>query len=608
MAVIKSTDLDFEAIKESLKEYLQKSPDFKDYNFEASGLSSVLDVLAYNTHINGLVANFAINEAFLNSAQLRASVISHAEALGYNVRSKTASTANVNLTINTSLVTPTTVTLPAYTEFTAVVDGVSYKFLTTEDYVGYNNGSGIFTFRTTGGSEIIPLKEGTQKTKTFLVGDVEENQIYVIPDQNADTSTLDVKLYTSSSSSTFFTYTNINNQVRIEPTSRVYIIKESPNEFYEITFSDGNVLGISPRAGEKIVTNYISCSGEEANGATSFVADDTINISNADYVLNVTTVTQSSGGSEKESISSIKLNAPLAFASQQRLVTSDDYQALIKERYSDTIDDVAAWGGQDNIPPEYGKVFVSLNFKNGVLSSSQDIIKGSIQNTLSNNLAVMSISTEFVDPVSVYLELGTDFNFDPDLSGDTLQTVESQVRNTMLNYFANNLSTFNSVFRRSNLLSEIDDLSPAILNTRMEVKVQQRFVPTLGIAKNYSILFPMTIAAPDDENLVLTSSRFIYNGQDCNLQNKLKNNIIQIINEFDEVVIDNIGNYNQANGVVTLLNFSPSSFDGEAIKISVFPANQSTIRPLRNYILELDQGVSFARANIDYQNTAVTLT
>lgn len=608
MAVIKSTDLDFDAIKQSLKEYLEKSEDFKDYNFEGSGLSSILDVLAHNTHINGLIANFAINESFLNSSQLRASAISHAESLGYNVRSKTASTANVNLSVQTNLTTPSVITLPAYTEFTTVVDGISYKFLTTEEHLGFNDGQGTFTFRTTTGSNNIELKEGTRKTKTFLVSDADDDQIYVIPDINADTSTLDVKLFDGVSSSTFFTYTNINDQVRVVPTSRVYIPREAPNGFYELTFSDGNVLGISPQPGQKIVCNYISCSGEDANGATSFTADNTVNISNNNYALNVTLVTASSGGSEKESVASIKLNAPLAFASQQRLVTSEDYQALIKERFSDTISDVAAWGGQDNIPPEYGKVFVSLNFKEGVLPTTQDVVKGSIRNTLSDNLAVMSITTEFVDPVTTFLELSTDFNFDPDLSGDTVQSVESQVRNAMSQYVEDNLDTFNEVFRRSNLLSQIDDLSPAILNTRMEVKIQQRFQPTLGLPKNYTIIFPTAIAAPDDVDLRLISSRFIYNGQDCNLQNKLNSNVIQVINEFDEVVVDNIGNYSESNGVVNLISFRPTSFDGASIKISVFPANQSTIRPLRNYILSIDEGVSFARALIDYQNTAVTLT
>ena len=608
MTIIKSTDLDFDKIKQSLKEYLKKSETFADYNFEASGLSSILDVLAHNTHMNGLIANFGLNEAFLNSAQLRSSVISHAEALGYNVKSKTAATANVTLSVSTNLISPSTIALPPYTEFTTVVDGVSYKFLTTEEYIGFNDGTGLYTFRSSDGSAIIPLKEGTRKTKTFYVSDLQENQIYVIPDLNADTSTLDVKLYDGPSSSTFYAYTNINNTVRIQDTSRVYIIKEAPNGFYEMTFSDGNVLGLSPQAGQKIVVNYISTSGEGANGASSFTPDDTINISNDNYTLNLTVLTGSTGGSEKESIESIKLNAPLAFSAQQRLVTGEDYQALIKERYSDTIDDVAAWGGEENIPPEYGKVFVSLNFKDGVLDTSRDLIKGSIKTTLTDNLAIMSVTTEFIDPVTCFLELGTDFNFDPDLSGDTVQAVEAQVRNLQQNYVIDNLSTFNAVFRRSNLLSLIDDLSPAILNNRTEVKIQQRFSPTVGLAKSYTIYFPMAIAAPDDENLVLTSSRFIYNGQDCNLQNKLSSNIIQVINEFDEVVVDNVGNYNSGTGVISLVNFKPSSYDGDEIKISVFPANQSTIRPLRNYILELDQGLSFARAVIDYQNTAVTLT
>lgn len=607
MAVIKSSDLDFDTIKNSLKTYLQQSNTFSDYDFEASGLSNILDVLAHNTHINGLIANFAINESFLSTAQLRSSVVSHAETLGYNTRSKTASTANLNLSISTTLTSPGVISLQAYTPFTAVVDGVSYNFLTTEEVIGYNNGSGLYTFRTSTNSTSIPVKEGKLKTKTFIVGDDADEQVYVIPDINADTSTLSVKLFDSISSSTFFTYNDINTQVRVTDTSRVYIIREAPNSYYEMTFSDGNVLGVSPKAGQKIEVQYISCTGANANGASTFTPNGTFNINDVNYNITTTTVTNSSGGSERETIESIKLNAPLAFASQQRLVTSDDYQALIKERYSSTLEDVSAWGGQDNVPPEYGKVYISLNFKDGVLDTVKDTVKGAIDTILSQNLSVMSITTEFEDPVFTFLELGCDFNFDPDLSGNTVQTVEAQAKNLISNYVKNNLNTFNAVFRKSNILSQVDGLTPAILDSKMEVKLQQRFVPTTGLLKTYTLTFPVTLADPDDELLIVTSSRFVYNGVSCSLQNKLNTNIIQVIDEFDNIIVDNIGNYNSANGRVQLIDFKPSSFDGDSIKVSVFPANQDTVKPLRNYILSIDDGLSFARATIDFQNTAVTL-
>ena len=608
MAIIKSTDLDFDTIKGSLKEYLKKTDEFKDYNFEASGISNILDVLAHNTHMNGLIANFALNEAFLSSAQLRSSVVSHAQTLGYTSRSKTGSQANISLQIFTNLLTPSFVTLPAYTEFSSSVDGISYTFMTTEDYIGSNNGAGTYTFATSSGDTSIPIKEGIRKTKTFLVGEVLENQVYVIPDESIDTSTLSVKLYESPSSSVFLNYSNLDDAVRIDEFSRVYKISESPNGYYELSFGDGILLGDQPKAGTKLLVEYLSVKGSPANGANVFVATDTFNINQVEYELVPTTVTFASGGAEREGINSIKFNAPLAFAAQQRLITADDYRALILERYSNDVDDVVAWGGNDNIPADYGKVFVSLNFKDNVLSNTQDLIKGAIKTTLSENLAIMSIDTEFVDPQTTFLEITTIFNFDPDLSGDTIQTTESLIKDTINSYVNTNLSTFNAVFRRSNVLSIVDDLSPAILNSRMEVRIQQRFLPNVNVIKDYTLAFPVTIANPDDDEYTILSSRFVYLGQDCLIQNELESNKLRIVNIANEVVLDNIGEFNPDTGVVYIRGFQPTSITGDIMKISVLPANQSTIRPLRNYIITVDEGASFATGIIDYQNTSVTLT
>lgn len=608
MAVIKSTDLDFDTIKQSLKEYLKKTDEFKDYNFEASGLSNILDVLAHNTHMNGLIANFVINESFLSSAQLRSSVVSHAATLGYNGSSRVGATAYVNLTINTNLLSPSFVTLPAYSEFTASVDGISYTFMTTESTVGVNDGTGNYVFRTSSQNTNIPIKEGTKKTKTFIVGELSEEQIYVIPDANMDTSSMSVKSYVSPSSADFFNYVNVEDVVRINETSRVYILRESPNGYYEMSFGDGVLLGEQPQPGNKIVVEYLSVSGSAGNGASQFIANDTFTISANEYEITVTPQTNSAGGSEKENIQSIRVNAPLAFAAQQRLVTADDYKALILEKYSNNVSDVIAWGGNDNIPPDYGRVFVSMNFKDDVLQATQDQIKGEISSVLNENLAIMSIDIEFVDPATSFLEIVTTFNFDPDLSSSTLQSLESQVRETVNAYVNTELSTFNSVFRRSNVLSIVDDLSPAILNSRMEVKLQQRFVPSTTILKDYNINFPVKIANPDDVEYSVISSRFVYNGQDCLIQNQLLSNKLRIVNISNEVVVDNIGEFNADTGAVLIRGFMPEQITGAEVKVSIVPANQSTIKPLRNYIITVDEAASYSTGLIDYQNTEVTLT
>lgn len=611
MAVITSTSLDFDQIKQALKTKLQASSEFADYDFEASGLSNILDVLAYNTHINGLIANIATNETFLNSAQLRSSVVSHAETVGYFPSSKTASTAEVSISIATSDTVTTTATLPVFSEFTGSIGDTTYTFQTTEAFTATNDGSGNFAFTDDNGLTTLKIKEGTRKTKSFIVGDSTEEQIYVIPDANVDKTTLQVKVFDTTTSSAFTTYTDVQNVVRIDSTSTVFIVRETPNGFFEVIFGEGNVLGQSPSAGNKIEITYIASNGADANDITSFSAVADVTIAGTDYTPSVTTVTNSAGGDEKESIQSIKRNAPLVFASQQRMVTAEDYKAIIGQRFTQVLKDVSAWGGEDNVPAEYGKVYVSLNFKDSISSSVQTATKNNIANTLTKNLAIMSIDTEFVDPSDTFVELIVDFDFDPDLTGVTLDTTQNNIKNTLATFFTDNLGTFNSVFRQSAILTEIDQLSPAILNSSLSVKLQVRFVPTLNTISNYTIDFPVLIASPDDETRIVTSSRFTFDGKTCILRNRLSSNVIEVFDTVNNTVIsDNVGSYSTTDGTITLTGFGAllSAFIGDAIQISVIPKNQQTIKPLRNYILKLDQGKTVARGTIDNQNTSTSLT
>lgn len=610
MATIQSSDLDFDSIKQNLKTYLQRSTEFQDYDFEASGLSNILDVLAYNTHINGLIANLGINESFLSSAQLRASVVSHAETLGYRPRSKTASVAEVTLSLATGDTTVASVNLPQYSTFTASVDGVSYTFQTLEQYTAANDGAGNFSFLTSSGSSTIPITEGTVRTKTFIVGDTADEQVFIIPDTELDTTTLNVNVYDTVTSSSATQYTNIEDSVRITSTSTVFIVREAPNGFYEVTFSEGNVLGISPSAGNKIVIQYIASNAAAANGATTFIADDDVNVGGTDYTLTVTKVTNSAGGDEKESIASIKANAPISFATQQRLVTAEDYKALILSRYSTTVQDVTAWGGNDNVPPVYGRVYASIKFKTGVSSDIQTSVKNSIQNQLSANLGIMSIDTVFADPTDTFLELITRFNFDPDLTGISSDTQATNVQNVVNAYFTNNLNTFDSVFRRSLILAAVDDISPAILDSSMTVRMNQRFTPTLDYTTNYTVDFPAAIAAADPTVHIVNTSNFVLStGETVTARNRLDSTTLELANPTTGVVIvDNAGTYNPATGVVSLIGVNIASYSGSSIRVTVTPANQSTIRPLRNYILNIDTARSTSIATLDFQNTPSSIS
>ena len=609
MALIKSTDLDFNNIKTSLKDYFKQQSEFADYDFEASGLSNILDVLAYNTHINGLIANLGINESFLTSAQLRSSVVSHAETLGYYPRSRTGSSATVNIKAVTTDTVTATHTLPANTTFTATVDSTVYTFQTLEQFIASNDGSGTFQYKTTAGSNDIVITEGTLKTKTFIVGDTADNQVYIIPDETIDTSTISVKVFDTTTGTTFTSYTDIQKQVRINTDSTVFIVRETPNGFFELTFSDGNVLGKSPKAGNKIEVKYLSTKGAAANNATSFQANNNVTINGVSYALTVTKVANSGGGAAKETISSIKANAPVAFATQQRLVTAEDYKALILQRYSSVVEDVIAWGGNDNVPATYGNVYVALKFKTGVTSATQTSTKDNIKSQLTQNLGIMSIDTVFSDPLDTFVEITTSFNFDPDLTGDTIETTQTSIQNTVNNFFTDNLNKFGATFRKSVLLAQIDDLSPAILNSIQDIKVQQRFVPSLNTLFDKSVTFPVKLAQADDVNHIVTTSNFTFNGATSSIRNKLESNTLEIVdNTTGFVTRDNIGSYNPATGVVSIVGLNVSAFEGDAIKISVKPADENTIRPLRNYILKIDTDKSSTTGTADFQNTAVTLS
>lgn len=608
MAVINSTDLDFDQIKESLKTYLESHDQFSDYDFEASGLSNILDVLAYNTHLNGLIANIGINESFLSTAQLRSSVVSHAETLGYYSGSKSTAKASVAITLNTTDINTPQVALPKYTSFNTTIDEVSYSFKTLEEYTATNDGNGNFSFITELGSTSIPIYEGIVKTKTYLVGDTADEQIYVIPDENIDTNTLTVDVYDTTTSSSFTTYINIKNNIRLDETSTVYLVRETPNGYYEITFSDGVVLGKSPIAGNKIVIQYLSTKGEIANRGKTFIADDTILVGGIQYQPVVTTIANSSGGADKESIASIKGNAPRAFGTQQRLVTAEDYKALIMQRYSDVLNDVTAWGGNDNIPPVYGQVYVSLSFKDNIDEGTKQTTKDDIVAVLSENLAIMSINTVFSDPVITYLELDVTYDFDPDQTNITAKTQSNAISAFIVDYVNNNLKKFDSIFRRSLLLTEIDNLSTAILNSTINVRLQQRFAPILNIPLDYTLKFPTALAIPSNVNRIITTSRFTFNGEKCVIKNRLNTNILEMIRVSDALVIqDNVGHYNTGTGAVTITGLNISDFELDAIKVSAIPANQSTVKPLRNYTISFDPATSNTIANIDYQNTAITL-
>ena len=610
---ITSTQLDFDGIKNKLKTYLADQTEFADYDFEASGLSNILDVLAYNTHFNALTANFALNEAFLNTAQLRSSVVTHADTLSLNIRSKTASQVSLKVSVDLSSATPkpTKITLPENSTFTTTIDNVQYNFYTKDNYEATDNGAGLYTFKNDDGEEEILAYEGEVVTKTFYVGVADDYQVYLIPDENIDTSTAKVFVYDSTTSSSFTEYTRMSEAITVNANSTYYRMREAPNGQFELTFGDGVVYGKAPTVGSKIQVRYIRATGAAANGGSGFTTTEAIDVNGTDYSQTVTTLSKSLGGAEKQSIESIRQEAPIAFASQQRLVTPLDYESHIRSNYS-SVTGVKCWSGDEHVPIDYGKVYISLQFPDSTTAAAKATVQNQIQTQLIDPLAVTSVTSEFVDPEDVFLELTTSFNYDPDLTGLTAGNMETRVRNLMVNYFDDNLNSFEKVFRRSQLLADIDELDNAILSSKMDVAVQMRLSPTFGQASiAYDLNYPVPLAIPDDRNYIVKSENFYdKNSVLVFVRNKLNTYQLELVNAANgEIVTNNIGSYNALKGIVSLDDFAATSVQSgnTFIKFTVTPQNQAVVRPLRNYILKLDNGKTKSIALTDDQNTEVTL-
>ena len=609
---IQTTQLDFDAIKTSLKTHFAAQPEFADYNFEGAGLSNILDVLAYNTHYNGLLANFALNESFLNTAQLRSSIVSHAQTLGYAPRSATAAIGILNLSVNLAGVAgrPAALTLNEGRTFTSSIAGTTYTFRTLKDYFATDDGSGNYVFKDNVGSDDIFVHEGAEKTKTFYVGEASERQIYVIPDQTIDTSTAKVLVYPNASSTSFDTYLDITKAIRVTATSQFYQLVESPNGSYELNFGDGVSIGKAPAAGSIVKVTYLSTLGISGNGGTSFTPSAAFTVNGVEYPFTTVVSSTSAGGASRQTIESIKQNAPIAFSSQQRLVTAEDYKAQILSNYT-SVTDVIAWGGEDNVPTNYGNVYVALKFANGVTESQKQTVKDAITTNLTTSLSIMSIGTIYVDPIETFLEVICAFDYDPSKTSLTQATAEANVFSTVTNYFTNTLEKFGSTFRRSNLLTNIDALGDHVISSRIDVKLQQRLIPTINQTISYDIQYPEELAPASASQHIIQSGAFRFNNDICRFRNKLGSTTLEVVNIATDVAqVDNAGTYFPATGKISLVGFTPEALVSgqDFIKVTASPLNQATVKPLRNFVLKIDTDASFAQGTIDTQSTEVALT
>ena len=364
---INASELDFNTLKANLISYMQEQPGaFQDYNFEGSAMNTVIDVLAYITHINSVNANFALNETFLDTAQLRESVVSHAKLLGYTPRSTKPSTAMVNI----EMIAPINVTddagnnlpltLNRGTVFTTTINSITYNLIASSTYTAIINADGKYIF------EGVKLMQGQLNDRSYIY-DETGFEHYLLQDSFVNTDTLIVEVYESSTSTKYDTFANIPNIINIDSQSTAYFLEESRMGFYELKFGDG-VVGKRLTPGNIIKVNYLTVGPTDINGASQFSLSDSIN-GNTDVVI--TTTAPAVGGAAAESTDSIKFNAPLGFVAQNRAVTPDDYKGIIQNTYGN-IDTLTVWGGEDNIPPDYGKVYISIKPLDGNVLTAEE--------------------------------------------------------------------------------------------------------------------------------------------------------------------------------------------------------------------------------------------
>jgi hypothetical protein len=451
---------------------MRNQTEFKDYDFEGSGLSALLDVLAYNTHYLGFNANMLANEMFLDSSQLRSSVVSHAKTLGYTTRSARAAQAVINVYLNT---TDTSATMTAGTVFTASIGDTSYQFVTIQDTISTNIGS-VIPFNN------LSVYEGSFVSTRYTTDTQNVEQRFLINDARADTTTLTVKVQNSSTDSITATYTLATDIAALTSTSNVYFLQEVEDGKFEIYFGD-DILGNAVVDGNIIILNYVVTNKGVANSASTFTNSAAIDGISS---VNVSTVSASAGGSEPETIQSIKYNAPLDYASQGRCVTAEDYKTYVKQLFPNT-QAVSVWGGENGSYnsstgvsdiAEYGKVFISVKSTTGL--NLNEVQKAQLVTDLAS-YTVASITPVVVDPETLNLILNVNFKYDSSATTRANESLVSLVNSTITNYNTNYLKVFNSVFRHSQFTGLVDATDSAILSNITTVSLSSSYTPnTLG--------------------------------------------------------------------------------------------------------------------------------
>jgi len=608
MSNITLADLDFDLIKENLKTYLRDyrdsngAPVFTDFDFEGSNWAILLDVLAYNTHMNAYLSNMILNEMFLDTAVKRASAVSLAKQLGYTPISARSARATLTFTVDAPTGNPTFLTLERYTPFTTTIDGSVYTFVNLNP-ITIQPKEGIYTF------ENIEVVEGLPLEYVFRVNVPGPSEKYEIPNDDVDTTTLKVSIQESFSSTTLNTYENSTTISSIQGSSKVYFLEESPLEKYQLYFGDG-VIGNKLISGNLIRIQYLISAGEVGNVAENIdqIFNCATNIGGG-TISTVTTVTNSHGGAAKESLASIKFNATRFVTTNDRAVTAEDYKALVQNYYP-LAESVAAWGGEENNPPEYGIVYIALKPYEGFTISNS--VKEDIQKSILNNKKLVTVTTKFIDPEYFYVNLTVNVKYNSKTISVSSNELKNNVIEVIQNYFSNDLQKFDKDFIFSKLSKNIDEVDSNVIGNLIKVKLQRRITPVLNTNISYSYsdtikfnnaILPGTLSTTRfifDNGGTLIPVR-IYDIPDSNPASLTGTGTLVLKHAENNTTLDtNYGTVNYSTGEVSIptLNAFAYPIDTNDIRLT-FDLQDSAldIQVNKNQILVLDNSTLNAQGN-----------
>ena len=608
---LKVSELDFDAIKSNLKNFMGDQNEFADYDFDASALSVLLDLLAYNTHYNAFYLNMVVNEMFLDTASIRNSVVSRAKHLGYTPQSVRGSKAYVDLTI-TPTDTPATIVIEKNTQFSSAVGGISYLFGTSNSVTLNVNSNGVYT------TANVELNQGIPLTHKYTANTKSPDQQFLLPNSNTDTSTLTVQIQTSAEDSTTFTYAMANDTTAVTATSNVYFLEEAEDGKYEVLFGD-NVIGRKPVTGNVILLSSMIADADNPNGAGTFTPVSSVG---GYSVVSVSTLGVASGGAERDSIKEIKFNAPRSYQAQNRAVTINDYKRILERDYP-AAESVVVWGGETNDPPVYGKVYLAIKPKSGLTLSTST--KTYIKDTILSNRNVVSVSPEITDPDYLYVSIDTKVKYNSTNTTLTAGSIQSLLTNTIYQYGQTELGLFADQFRYSPLIKKIDETESAIESSLTTIKLRRSFTPSLNVASSYTLKFSNEIPVISGVSQISSSEFSHFDDHsilrtECSLQDA--NGVLQVFRTSGAskiVVANNVGTLTYASGNVALTTFKPIVISDGTSNVDVTVSLESNdVSPLREQILLIsnnditvsmfDTGGSGGSTSVSNTSTTTTTT